>query len=564
MHGCFRRLHSLHEVIMKEKKARQEFYPQYFPIALIVFISPYVIGLYYEWTAALVSVFLLCYLCCCKIRTGKILVPKTLTMLACVFVTVFFAVSPLWAVDKGMALMGFIKFLPLPLFSVAASQLSPEHKQSVLDTVPLSGAVMTVLSAVLCLVPVLRTYLLVNGRLGGFFQYPNTFAIFLLAGVFIQLYNKKFDLRTGIICGILIIGIFASGSRTVFLFMLVSAAVYIIASKNKKQKIFLAGAVGVLAAGTAAYALITGNLETVGRYLTSSFTSSTLIGRLLYYLDAAPVILTHPMGLGYMGYYFAQGSFQNGVYSVMNIHNDFLQILLDIGWIPAAICAAAFVSAIRKSSAVCRYVIILLVLHSMLDFDLQFLAVDLILIIAAECNNDKYIEIKNNSAPLTASVISAGLSIYLGAANMLYYTGRADLSAQMYPMYTTAYIQQISESDNIYEAEELADKILSLNSDVSIAYSAKARAEFSRGDVLKMTEYKKKAIELSKYTVEEYKDYCYMLETAAGLYENGGDDASAQYCLYCIEEAKRMLADLKDTTSPLAFMINDKPQFTIE
>lgn len=533
------------------------------PIKLFVFAAPFLIGVYHEWTAALTALFLVGYLCYCKVRIGEVVAPKSLVMLACTALTVFFAVSPLWAADRGMAFMGFVKFLPLPLFCMAMAQLSPEKKRDILNVVPLSGAVMTVLSALLCLIPVCRDYLLVSGRLGGFFQYPNTFAVFLLAGVFIQLHKgEKLNLQSGALCAVLLAGVFASGSRTAFVLMIGFAAVYLI-SKNKKGKLFLGGALGVLAVGAAAYALITGDLDTVGRYLTSSFTSGTLVGRILYYLDSLPVILTHPLGLGYMGYYVMQGSFQNGVYSVMNIHNDFLQILLDVGWIPAGICVAALISAVKKCRNACRYVILIIVLHSMLDFDLQFLAMDFVLILAAECEDTSCIKIKKEGF-YTAAAVSAAAAIYLGTANMLYFLEQTELSCKVYPLYTMAYIQQLGETETMDEAEELADKILSLDKSVSLAYSAKARAEFSRGDILKMIEYKKQAISCAKYSIEEYRDYRYMLETAEQMYENAGDAQSAQYCLFCIQEIGTMLRELKENTSPLAFMIDDKPTFTID
>ena len=72
------------------------------------------------------------------------------------------------------------------------------------------------------------------------------------------------------------------------------------------------------------------------RVLSLSFTESTFVGRFLYYMDALPQILRRPFGMGYMGYYYDQLSVQTGVYSVMYLHNDLFQLVLDTGWIPAA------------------------------------------------------------------------------------------------------------------------------------------------------------------------------------------------------------------------------------
>ena len=148
-----------------------------------------------------------------------------------------------------MTVLGFVKFLPLPLFCMAIAQLTTEQRRKLLETVPLSGAVMTVLSAALCLIPLYREYILTNGRLGGFFQYPNTFAIFLLVGIVIQLYGKPVNLRSAVICVILLSGIFASGSRTVFILMALALVMYLIAAKNKRMKLLLVCMTGVIVCG---------------------------------------------------------------------------------------------------------------------------------------------------------------------------------------------------------------------------------------------------------------------------------------------------------------------------
>lgn len=545
---------------MKEKKKTPERkIPSYKPLMIFFLLCPFLIGLYYEWLSCLATVFLVGYLVYCRVYSGELLVPKTLTMAACCIVVIFFAASPLWAVDKGMAVLGLMKFLPLPLFCMAAAQITREQRQKLIDTIPLSGAVMVPLSAALCLIPICRDYIIVNQRLGGFFQYPNTFAIFLLVGIVIQLYGKPISIRSAVICLILLSGIFASGSRTVFILMAGSLIVYLIAAKNKRRKLILIAVMGIALIGTIGYVLISGNLDTVGRYLTSSLTSSTFVGRLLYYYDALPVILKHPLGLGYMGYYYTQGSFQTGVYAVVNIHNELLQILLDIGWIPTAACVAALVAALKKSSGLCRLIIILIVAHSMLDFDLQFLSVAFILVLAAECANEKQLSVKNIEVTSLTGLAAAGFSVYFCIASAAYYFNFYDITTAVYPAYTMAYVQKLSQAKTTAESEAIADRIISLNQSAYIAYSAKGRAAFSTGDILQMIEYKKKAISLERYSMTEYEDYYSLLEMAAGLYEEAGDDASAEYCRRCMKEIGGMIDQVLKETSALGWMIDVTP-----
>lgn len=527
---------------------------------LLVFVAPFLIGLYREWLSCLAAVYLLGYLLYCRIKSGELRLPKNMTTLACVTIVGFFAFSPIWAVDKGMAVFGLVKFLPLPLFSMAIAQTEPEQRRHMIDLLPLSGAVMTVLTAALCAIPFLRQYLVTSGRLGGFFQYPNTFAIFLLVGLVIAILGGSFRVKTVVICGVLLLGILASGSRTVFLLMIVSLIVYMIFSKNKRVKLFLLCGFGAAILATSVYAAVSGNFDTIARYLTSSLTSSTFVGRILYDIDALPVILKHPLGLGYMGYYFTQGSFQSGVYTVLNVHNELLQILLDIGWIPAAVCIAALWKAIRTCDARRRVILILLVAHSLLDFDFQFLAIDLILLLVADCENDEYMAAKGLAAPCAVGVVSMALAFYFGIANAAEYFNARGVAASIYPAYTTVYIAQLPEAESMQETGEIAERILALNEQVSLAHSAKARAAFANGDILQMIESKKQAIALAKYSLAEYRDYYNMLEIAAGLYDNAGDSRSAAYCRTCMSEIPQMLEEVKKETSSLAWMIDDKPE----
>ena len=319
--------------------------PSAVPLYAIFCFSPFLIGVYYEWLSCIVSLFLVGYLFYCRIAAGKIKFPLTPLMAACSVIVIFFAISPLWAVDKGMTVFGAVKFLPLPLFCISISQTESSQRDKLLMTVPVTGTVMTAVSFALSLVPKLSGFFLVSGRLSGFFQYSNTFAAYLIVGLIITVLGyKKFSLQIPI-SAILLFGIFMSGSRTVFILLALSVLFFIIFIKNKKTKFLILGIFISLTVLAAIFAAVTGRLDTIGRFLTASLNSSTFIGRILYYKDSLPVILKHPLGLGYMGYYFLQGSFKTGVYTVVNIHNDFLQILLDIGWLPFAICIWAAVKA---------------------------------------------------------------------------------------------------------------------------------------------------------------------------------------------------------------------------
>ncbi|MBR6483782.1 MAG: O-antigen ligase family protein, partial [Clostridiales bacterium] len=320
-------------------------------IRLFLAVMPFVIGGFHVWGSALASVFTVVCLFILYRKNGHLSFSFDPVFTACLVLEGVLLISPLWAVDSGMAVFGFVKFLPLPLFCILLMQCKSEDPISYLTYIPYSGAVMVVVSFVLSRIPALTSFFTVYKRQAGFFQYSNTYALFLLMGVCILLFKREKSILELVLSVLLMVGVLLSGSRTVFILMGALMLVYIIWEKNRKIKISLASALVLLVLAAGGYAFFTKNYDTVGRYLTSSLSSSTFIGRFLYYRDALPVIFSHPFGLGYGGYKSLQGSFQTGVYSVVHIHNDYLQMLLDAGWVPFGFSVFALIKSLRKGNA---------------------------------------------------------------------------------------------------------------------------------------------------------------------------------------------------------------------
>lgn len=111
--------------------------------------------------------------------------------------------------------------------------------------------------------------------------------------------------------------------------------------------------------------------------------------------------------------------------------------------------------------------------------------------------------------------------------------------------------------------DEIADRILRVNREVSLVWSAKARAAYSNGDFAKVIEYKEKAISLSKYDLQEYLDYFDMLAVGFNLYNEAGDLASAEVCQSKLKEIPDMLQQVLDGTDKLAWMIDEKPNLEL-
>ena len=557
------------KIIRQHKNEEKENNPEALKILLCVF--PFFMGMYYEWSSAVACISIVGYLGYCFRNTGRILIYRSTVLFAAVVIIITYGLSAFWAVDAGMALFGMLKYLPLPLFVLAIEQLDTHQKHDLMAYIPVSGAIMSVVSGGLGMIPVFEEYFTVNNRLAGFFQYPNTFALYLLTGIIIVLFRirwkkEKKEVLDFLILIILLTGIILTGSRTGFILLLFAVTGFAFLSKKRKICLTLFGLLLTVVAVVGIYVLITDDTASVGRVFTISFSSSTFLGRLLYFKDAIPVILKHPLGLGYMGYYFTQGSFQTGVYSVVNVHNELLQLLLDVGWISTGIFLWAVIWGIRKGNMQSKMIIIVIILHSIMDFNLQFISIVFLLFTAmdADGSDNKVIkEFTKKSVLVSGTVVILCFSMWMSTASALYYLKMYRESVLVYPGYTNAWMQLLTEAENAEEMDELAEHILKLNPDNPLANNAKARVAYFRGDFGNMITYKEKALEYYRYSLDEYLDYFNMLYVGYQLYLENGDSISAEVCAENIKEIPKMLEDVVKKTDSLAYQINDKPELEL-
>ena len=183
-------------------------------------------------------------------------------------------------------------------------------------------------------------------------------------------------------------------------------------------------------------AIVAGSTGVLERFADISLSASTFLGRLLYARDAIPLILQHPFGLGYYGYYYIQQSIQTGVYSVVNVHNELLQMFLDVGVIPAVLMSAAVLRSVlaKHTNARNRLVLVILILHSLFDYDFQFLVMGFVLILFLDMRN-----IKTYKVPaLTGTVLgiagagSVVFAVFAGLSDLMYTTGNYERAFAIY------------------------------------------------------------------------------------------------------------------------------------
>lgn len=527
------------------------------PLFIILFITPFLFGGFYEFISCIISVVLLVLI----LLKREIKFSLDLGAIAAGCIPLFYLLSIFWAVDKGMVAMGFMKFLPIPLFVLLILH-APEKREQCLTAIPCAGVLMTVISFLLSFFSGTEGHLTVSGRLAGFFEYPNTFALFLLLGLIILTTSEKPRVYYLFLGAILLFGIFQSGSRTVFGLLLLSTIIIVIFGTNKCVRKITLIVIPVSIAAAVLITLATGNFQTVGRFLTSSLSQSSFLGRLLYYQDALPIIVKNPFGLGYDGYFYTQGSFQTGIYTVKYIHNDFLQLLLDIGWVPFLLLSAAIVKAFFKKGATLqkRTLLIAICGHCMLDFSLQYISIFFILLLLLDYEKIYLIsKLTAKKLVFTFGALLSAISLYFAAASFSFHIGKYDIAVRIYPFYTDGYITLMTKETDIETAKLYSNKVMQLNKSVYQAYLIESLYDFGSGNMKSAIENREKAILLSPYTLSSYTEYMEMLERAIILYKDAGDDESAEFCRKKLVSLPKRFDEAIDKTSTLGWLINDLP-----
>ena len=529
----------------------------------LLLLCPFLLGCFFPWGSALVSLVLIALLLC-LIHRRLLCCTYSPPFLAAASIVLFHLGGIFWGTDHGMALVGAVQFLPLPLLILLIEQYTPEQRLNLLQKMPYTASAMVVLSFLLSRIPLLEGWFLVAGRQSGFFQYPNTYASYLLFALVLVLFSSP--LRFGQLPWLILLslGILLSGSRIVFFLLLVFFLVFFLTEKSKQSRLnVLIVAVPALL-GSILYVLLTGNRESIGRFLTSSLTASEFVGRLLYAWDAIPVILRHPLGLGYTGYRWLQGSFQTGVYSVQHVHNELLQLLLDVGWIPAGLFLWALWRGLRSpEGGLCRKLLLaVLLFHCLLDFDTQFISVALLLFLVLDTECKAETSLRSGLLVPVSLTVLAVLSLWLGSASFLYYIRKPASALRIYPAYTAALVDLLPDASG-RELGPLADRVLQLNQGISLAHDARAEVDSFDGNFSGMCSHKQEAIRLSRYNLAEYLDYFDLLRYCRDLYLQAGDTVSADRCIALIQEIPTMLEEADAQVSRLGRMIHDQPDLTL-
>ena len=532
----------------------------------LLFTVPFGAGGFFPIFCLLAGGYLLWVLLGCWKRERGLRVYWNAAALAVMLVALGYLLTLLWAADRGSAWLGITRTPVLLLYLLAWMQTEPGEQREICRAIPAAGVLMVLVSFPLQYVPALEKLIAPQGRLAGFFEYSNTFALFLVAGLAVQYTEKDRRKADPVVDLILMLGVFLSGSRTSFLLL---GAVLIAGCLYQRRARFTLTALGMFAlllGGSVALKMALGQVA-ANRYLTTSVRDSTLLVRLLYWQDALPVILRHPLGLGYMGYRAVQGSIQTGVYSVAFVHNGLLQLLLDIGWVPAAALLVAVLWSFFRPGAGCRKRLLLAVIlgHCMMDFDLEFLSIWLMLLPLLDLRSGRALWIRKRPGALLGA--AAGILLLLGAwltsGDMLYRLGLNQQCLAVTPFYTPALEQQLAECRDSAERNETAEKILRQDPYSAAAWEAKANAAGKNRKFSAMIACGERAMALEPYDRSAYLRCFDRLWNAMEECRRQENEAGARQCAEALREIPRWMETVKRETSPLGWKIQHRPQLTL-
>lgn len=530
------------------------------PLLFLLLLLFPLYGGYYNFITLLAGAVLVPLLIHTSLRAGYVLLPRDRTLVPLAGLCLGNLLVLPFAVSWGMAFTGFLRVLVWLLFFLYAATYSQAERQSILDAAAYEGAILSLLAMAVFLYNSFSGVEDANGRMDGPFQYANTWALYLMLCLILLLLRegKRRPLDwAAMAC--LLSGIYLSGSRGIFLLLLALAAAYgvwYLANIRKPLPLLLAAGGGAALFGLSV--VLSGGL-TLDRLRAITLSSSSLNGRLLYYLDGLRILLAHPMGVGRGGYLYVQPLWQSGVYTLRYIHNEYLQAALD-GGLLAGVCALALPLCLLGKKGLPfreRAVIFAAAAHALIDFDAQFTGVVLLVLLCGAGGETRTLPLPSRRAAVLAGggVLTLALSFF-SLVYALDFFGRPELACTLFPADLSLMENGMQRCSSAAQAEPMADRVLASTDLSMVALDCKFALYLHRGDGPSMAQTKLQYLRLSPYRAQVHEDFAVLM---------------TQLCAQCspeelpiyqdlAREGAEILEEVKQRTSPLAWRISDKPE----
>lgn len=458
-----------------------------------------------------------------------------------------------FSVSMGMAVVGTLRLLVWMMLYVSLLSLHKKERFFIIDALTMEAVFFSVGYSLAFVSDVLAGRENLNGRVDGLFQYANSWGVYLLCCFVWQLYrsleegnrNKKVDLCCGVA---LLLGILFTGSRGTLVLTLLSLG-YVILRKKEHNLVKQYGRQGVLLL-LVCFALVNWSMDGLLTFRLSQFTleSSSLNGRLLYWMDGLTMLFDHPLGVGRGGYLYLQPVYQTGIYTSHYVHNEYLQMAIEGGVLAGVGFIWFVVSFLRQKDLEEKQTLILwiLALHMVVDFDTQFFF--LLAFFTLVGGEEKVVEKVEKSKGL--ALMSGVLLVVFSFFTLVYqqsYRGNHSFAYALYPMDLSLAENQLLMGENKEEVAEYIQKTTDLS---LLAWDYQSNVGQAEDAITAKFAY----LTLQKYQKESYEN----LRDALRSHKV----TNPEFVQGWAEKAMIFLDETIKNTSPFAYRIYDVADFS--
>ncbi len=534
-------------------------------IDILLFIAPFLTGLLSIWSLALFSILCLSGIIYKIIKNRTIRIPTGKNIVFLLIYLFSFLIVEFFAVDKGMNILAFFKNLTILLFVILYLQFNTDKDVEVskkfkdrLCCIPYSACITVMISLLLMINP--NSDVFYNNRLQGIWNYANSYGLFLLIGVFVLANKEKLTWRDYIVFAILLIGILLTNSRAIIILTLITIITCIFTNKiNCKKIIIVAICFSLLFGGVYLFS------KMEKRVNKDMLESSEFITRLLYYHDAIKIIKDNPLGIGYDGWYYKQVEVQTGVYDTKYVHNSILQVLLDVGIIPAIALSLMLIMTFfsKKQNAISRIIMILILGHSLIDIDLEYIYFIILITMFVDFKGVTIKMNKHKNLIIYPAIILAIWYFLIFISDVCYKAKSYKEAVNIIPFHTEAIQEVLYDVTSKEEQLEYAKKALKYNEIVSGAYQALSNDFQEKGEYIKALEMEEKRLGYNQYSMYNYMVYANFLSKGIEFYSSNNQVDNEKIFLQKVLEIEEIINDVIDNTNPLCYKTIHAPEIEV-
>lgn len=448
----------------------------------------------------------------------------------------------LWpfVVEKGMHLFALTLALFYGLFWLLLDQLDGDEVAWVKQAFTWAMALFGLISTVAFVTGTLGALnLVIHHRVAGPIQYANTFGLLLLGALMLSFHQKMpWYLRWPLTMALTVPMVLTMSRGTYGVAILMIGATWVI-HKGARQVAWPV----VASTGLGFFLMKLYDQTGTATRLSEGFGASEWQSRLLYYEDALRMIWDNPLGLGYNGYHYLQSYWQTGAtYHVKFVHSGILQAFLDMGILGGLLFVAfmVYLVFIRAYPMKDRLVVMALLGHSLVDMNLSFPVVSLlvlVLVLREDLGPAEGERVKENGWPKRGrwAFLLGGMAVmavagWLLSGVLLFNQGAYREAIHRYPGYTEAYRRMLRQKKTEAWMVPYAETLYEANPFITELYPVLIDHAVAAEDFEKGTAYSKAYVTYSPLHISHHERHSRTLIHGATWHlAHGNLEASESY-----------------------------------